>query len=304
MKEKVAVVGAGTMGAAIAGVFAKHQYDVAIYSRSDSTLSAAKSVIDRITGCDAPVTYTTSLERCVVGTSIISESVSENLVVKKKLFADIEQWVDADCLLTSNTSSVPITDIARNLAYPERVIGMHWFNPPDVMPLVEIVSGMATSSRAVQRTHDICEAIGKKTIDVKHDVAGFVVNRLQYAILREALHLVETGVATISDVDLAVETTLAPRWSAFGPLKLMDLAGLDVVERVSDILMPALSRDAETSTLVRQLCSEQALGIKTGRGFYEWTTDGIRSALRLRDETVRMLVDHRERSSEHVRIGR
>ncbi|NTY41594.1 3-hydroxyacyl-CoA dehydrogenase family protein [Burkholderia diffusa] len=302
MKKKVAVVGAGTMGAAIAGVFVKHEYDVAIYSRSDATLEAAKGVVTCIAGPDASVTYTTSLERCVAGAVIVSESVAENAAVKQKLFADIEQWVDADCLLSSNTSSVSITDIARHLARPERVIGLHWFNPPDIMPLIEIISGAATSGDAIQRARDICAELGKEVIEVKQDIAGFVVNRLQYAILREALYLVESGVASIADVDLAVESTLAPRWSAFGPLKLMDLAGLDVVERVSDILMPALSRDTGTSALVRRLCSEQALGIKTERGFYEWTTDSIRSALQRRDETVRMLVEHRARASECARI--
>ncbi|MBZ9789993.1 3-hydroxyacyl-CoA dehydrogenase family protein [Rhizobium sp. 3T7] len=293
IRPKVAVLGAGTMGAGIAGVFAAQGYPVAVYSRSAETLDKARSRIVGIAG-EAAVTYTTSIKDCVAGAGIVSENLAEDVTLKQRIFGEIETMAPVDCLLTTNTSSVPITLIAAGLARPERVVGIHWFNPPAVMPLVEIVRGEKTSDEVVQRARALCADIGKEVIEVKTDIAGFVVNRLQYAILREALHLVEVGAASIEDVDRAVETTLAPRWSAAGPLRLMDLAGLDTVEKVSRILMPALDRSEGIPSLVRRLCEEGAFGTKSGHGFYDWTAEEIAAAIARRDDTVRLLTERRK----------
>ncbi|PDV87224.1 3-hydroxybutyryl-CoA dehydrogenase [Rhizobium sp. H4] len=292
-RPKVAVLGAGTMGAGIAGVFAAQGYPVAIYSRSAETLDKARSRIVAIDG-EAAVTYTTSMEDCVAGAGIVSENLAEDVTLKQRVFGEIEAMAPVDCLLTTNTSSVPITLIAAGLARQEWVVGIHWFNPPAVMPLVEIVRGEKTSDEVVQRARELCADIGKEVIEVKTDIAGFVVNRLQYAILREALHLVEVGAASIEDVDRAVETTLAPRWSAAGPLRLMDMAGLDTVEKVSRILMPALDRNEAIPSLVSRLCEEGAFGTKSGRGFYDWTAEEIAAAIARRDDTVRLLTERRK----------
>ena len=294
MTEKVAVVGAGTMGAGIAGVFAACGYRVAVYSRSEQTLAAAKTAVMAIAGKDAAVDYSTCLADCIEGAGIVSENVAEEPTLKRHLFAEIESGARKDCLLTTNTSSVPIGVIAADLRCPHRLVGIHWFNPPAVMPLVEIVRGPLTSDETVARARVLCAGIGKETIEVTQDIPGFVINRLQYALLREALHLVETGVASIADVDRAVETTLAPRWSASGPLRLMDLAGLDTVQRVSAVLMQALSRSEAVSPLVAQLVAEGALGTKSGRGFYEWTAEDIAAARFDRDATVRLLTERRQ----------
>lgn len=293
IRPKVAILGAGTMGAGIAGVFAAQGYAVAVYSRTEATLSKARDRIAAIAGEEVVVDYTTSLDDCVVGADIVCENLAEDILLKQRVFAEIEVVAPHDCLLTTNTSSVPITQIAAGLRQPERVAGIHWFNPPAVMPLVEIVRGERTSDETVQRARLLCAEIGKEVIEVKTDIAGFVVNRLQYAILREALHLVETGAASIEDVDRAVETTLAPRWSSAGPLRLMDLAGLDTVAKVSSILMPALDRSRDVPSLVRSLCSEGAFGTKSGRGFYQWTDETIAAAIAQRDETVRLLTERR-----------
>lgn len=289
MPEKVAVIGAGTMGSGIASVFAAHGYSVAVYSRSEHTLETSRSFIEAASKEAVTIKYTTSLEACLEGAALVSENIAEDLKLKQAIFRRAEGLVSPDCLLTTNTSSVPISAIAEGLAFPERVVGVHWFNPATLMPLVEIVRGERTSDETVRRARALCGYIGKQTIEVNQDIPGFVVNRLQYAILREALYLVEEGVASIEDVDRAVETTLAPRWAASGPLQLMDLAGLDVVEKVSGILMPSLCRSTDIPAIVRRLCEEGALGIKSGRGFYKWTPDGISSTVRTRDETVQLL---------------
>lgn len=294
MAEKVAVVGAGTMGAGIAGVFAACGYRVAVYSRREETIAAARKVVEEIAGPDAPVTYSSVLHACLDEADIVSENVAEELELKRKLFAEIERTISRDCLLTSNTSSVPIGAIGTDLRHPERLIGIHWFNPPAVMPLVELVRGPLTSDETVARARELCVRVHKETIEVAQDIPGFVVNRLQYALLREALHLVEAGVVSIADVDRAVETTLAPRWCSSGPLRLMDLAGLDTVEKVSAVLMPALSRSAAIPPLVRQLVGEGAFGAKSGRGFYDWTDDSIVAAKLDRDAAVRLSSEKHE----------
>jgi 3-hydroxybutyryl-CoA dehydrogenase len=297
MAEKVAVVGAGTMGAGIAGAFAACGYRVAVYSRREETLAAARKVVEEIAGPDAAVAYSSALDACLDEADIVSENVAEEPELKRGLFAEMERTVSQDCLLTTNTSSVPIGAIGGDLRYPERLIGIHWFNPPAVMPLVELVRGPLTSDETVARARALCSKIHKETIEVTQDIPGFVVNRLQYALLREALYLVEAGVASITDVDRAVETTLAPRWCSSGPLRLMDLAGLDTVEKVSAVLMPALSRSEAVPALVKQLVAERALGTKSGRGFYDWTSDSIMATKLDRDATVRFFSEKRKARS-------
>lgn len=291
---RVAVVGAGTMGAGVAGVFAAHGHQVTLSSRNRATLDTALHAIEgRIGDAVDRVRVTTDLTGGVGTADLVSENVVEQLDVKRALFADLERLVPEDCILTTNTSSVPITAIASGLERPERVAGLHWFNPPAVMPLVEVVRGSATEDRTVERVTTVCRAVGKEVIEVRLDVPGFVINRLQYALLREAIALVESGVATIADVDRAVETTLAPRWSASGPLRLMDLAGLDTVEKVSSVVMPELSTAPGVPETVRALVADGALGAKAGRGFYEWTDQTLAAAVAERDDTVRSLTERR-----------
>lgn len=284
---KIAVVGAGTMGAGIASVFAALGWQVSLYSRSQATLDKARTLVEASTGTATPhIFYTTSLPACLENADVVSENLAENPELKKTVLRDIEQHVPPTCLLSTNTSSVPITQLATALSNPHRLIGIHWFNPPQVMPLVEIVLGDATAEAVVAQAQALAKAAGKTSIIVRQDCPGFVVNRLQYAMLREALFLVEQGIASIADVDMAVESTLAPRWAACGPLRLMDMAGLDTVQNVSAILMPALSNATDIPALVRQRVAEGALGTKTGRGFYPWTDQSAASARSKRDHMV------------------
>lgn len=290
----IAVVGAGTMGAGVAGVFAAHGHPVALYSRSSATLGTAMTAIEaRIGDAAHRVRPTTDLAECVGTAGFVSENVVEQLALKRTVFADLERLTPEDCILTTNTSSVPITAISSELERPGRVVGLHWFNPPAVMPLVELVRGSASDDSTVARVQALCASIGKEVIEVRRDVPGFVVNRLQYALLREAIALVESGVATVADVDRAVETTLAPRWSASGPLRLMDLAGLDTVEKVSSVIMPELDRATGVPATVSALVADGALGAKAGRGFYEWTAETLGTAIAERDATVRSLTERR-----------
>ncbi|KZX21578.1 3-hydroxyacyl-CoA dehydrogenase family protein [Rathayibacter tanaceti] len=291
---RIAVIGAGTMGAGVAGVFAAHGHPVSLYSRSETTLASALAAIEARIGDEVDrVTVTTDLAACAEEAGFVSENVVEQLDLKREVFAELERLVPADCILTTNTSSVPITEIASGLETPGRLVGLHWFNPPAVMPLVEVVRGSASDDLTVERVMALCAAIGKEVIEVRREMPGFVINRLQYALLREAIALVESGAATVADVDRAVETTLAPRWSASGPLRLMDLAGLDTVEKVSAVIMPELDTTAGVPEIVSALVAEGALGAKAGRGFYEWTPETLAAAVAERDDTVRALTERR-----------
>jgi 3-hydroxybutyryl-CoA dehydrogenase len=279
----VAVIGAGTMGAGIAQVFARAGCRVALWSRSEGTLAAARNVVPDEVRC------TRSLAEALDGADVVSENVAEVITLKQDVLASIEAAVAPGCLITTNTSSVPITLLGTALEHPGRFLGMHWFNPAPVMPLIELVAGEATGDAAMERAESLTRRLGKLPVVVRADVPGFVVNRIQYALLREVLHLVESGVTSVEDADLAVRTTLAPRWAACGPLELMDLAGLDVVQQVSEILMPELSRSADVPESVRKLVAEGALGAKSGRGFYEWPGERAARVKAHRDDTVRRL---------------
>ncbi|MFB5743397.1 3-hydroxyacyl-CoA dehydrogenase family protein [Cedecea sp. S5-13] len=292
--KKVAVVGAGTMGARIAVVMARAGYRVSLWSRSESTLDKARTIVDSLAASEN-VAFTTSLEACLAGADLVSENVAEDVALKQRVLNDIEQQVSADCVITTNTSSVSITLLASALSQPQRLIGMHWFNPADTMPMIEIVRGENTADEVCQRVRDICQQLGKETITVNQDIPGFIINRLQYAMLREALYLVDAGIGSVEDVDRAVQRTLAPRWAAMGPMKLMDFAGLDTVEKVAGILLPALDNSSQLPAWLKEKVADNKLGVKSGEGFYAWTAEAASAAMRKRDETVRHLTG----SDEH-----
>lgn len=286
--KKVAVVGAGTMGARIAVVMARAGYRVSLWSRSESTLDKARTIVDSLAASEN-VAFTTSLEACLADADLVSENVAEDVALKQRVLNDIEQQVSADCVITTNTSSVSITLLASALSQPQRLIGMHWFNPADTMPMIEIVRGENTADEVCQRVRDICQQLGKETITVNQDIPGFIINRLQYAMLREALYLVDAGIGSVEDVDRAVQRTLAPRWAAMGPMKLMDFAGLDTVEKVAGILLPALDNSSQLPAWLKEKVADNKLGVKSGEGFYAWTAEAASAAMRKRDETVRHL---------------
>jgi len=286
--QKAAIIGAGTMGARIAAVMAAAGYQVSLYSRSAETLQKAENLVSSLVASPA-LHYTTDLAECLAGADFVSENIAEDITLKQNLWRTIEQQVAADCLLTTNTSSVSISLLASVLNQPERLVGMHWFNPANVMPMIEIIRGEKTAEQISQQAQQVCQQLGKEAILVNQDVPGFIINRLQYALLREALFLVSSGVGSIDDVDLAVERTLAPRWSAMGPMKLMDFAGLDTVEKVAAILLPELDNSTQLPQWLKEKVQSGQLGAKSGEGFYHWTAESASQAMQRRDQIVRDL---------------
>jgi 3-hydroxybutyryl-CoA dehydrogenase len=285
----VVVLGAGTMGAGVALAFALAGSDVALVSRRKQTIDAAAHRIDATLALLARhgivsdtardlvrdrIRRTIDLGTIDLAADLIVESIAEDRDAKRELYRQVEPATGAETILATNTSSIALDDLTAELSRPDRFLGYHWFNPAELMALVEVVATSATDPSVVERVLAWSRAIGKEPVSVAHDIDGFIANRLQYALLREAYFLVESGVCSIQDVDLAVTAGLGPRWAALGPFETMDLAGLDVHRAVVARLFPVLSTDKTVPALLERLTQEGALGAKSGRGLRGSYEDG------------------------------
>ena len=259
----MAVVGAGTMGVGIARVFAEAGASVRLYARRESSLEAAR---ERLGESAARMRLTTSADEALEGAELVVETIVEDPEPKRAILARGEELASSEAILTTNTSSLPLSELAGVLRRPERFAGLHFLNPPELVELVEVVGGERTAPETLETLADWMERLGKSPVVLRRDVPGFVVNRLQYALLREAYALVDAGVCTFADVDRAVTHGLGARWAAIGPFETMDLAGLDVHAAVARNLWPQLSSQSEPSPSIARALEEGALGVTSGRG--------------------------------------
>jgi 3-hydroxybutyryl-CoA dehydrogenase len=259
----VAVIGAGAMGAGIARVFADAGASVRMCARREASLEAARP---RLGENAARVRLTTSADGALAGAELVVETIVEELEPKRALLVRAEELAAPEAILTTNTSSLPLAPLAAALRRPERFAGLHWLNPPELVELVEVVGAEATAEPTTEALVDWMEQLGKAPVVVRRDVPGFIVNRLQYALLREAYALVDAGVASFEDVDRAVVHGLGSRWAAVGPFETMDLAGLDVHAAVAANLWPELATGSEPSPTIARVLETGALGVKNGRG--------------------------------------
>ena len=255
LPREVAVVGAGTMGAGIARIFAEGGASVRLMARRQATLDAARGRLG-----EADVRMTTELDEALAGADLVVETIVEQVEAKREVLTKAEQLASPDALVTTNTSSLPLAALEDALTRPERFAGLHFLNPPELVEVVEVVGGERTTTQTLDSLAGWMEELGKAPVIVRRDVPGFVVNRLQYALLREAYALVDSGVASFADVDRAVTHGLGARWAAIGPFETMDLAGLDVHAAVAANLWPELANTTEPSaTIARTLESGGAL---------------------------------------------
>lgn len=273
--EKVAVAGAGTMGTGIACTFALGGSDVRVLARRESTIESAAARVDSIAralgapdpaALAAKLTFTASAETCFDGAALVVESIAEDLDAKVDLLGRAERLALPDSILATNTSSLSIASLAAGLERPERFAGLHWFNPPELVPLVEVVAGERTDAGVVETLRTWMELLGKAPIVLHRDTPGFVANRLQYGLVREAWALVEEGVCSYEDVDRALTHGLGARWAAVGPFQIADLAGLDVYLAVIRNLYPELSSTQMPARALVETVESGAYGVKTGRG--------------------------------------
>jgi 3-hydroxybutyryl-CoA dehydrogenase len=224
----------------------------------------------------AAVTAAADLASAVTGATFVIEAVVEDLGVKQALFAQLDRLAP-HAILASNTSVLPVGAIAAHVTRPERVVGTHWWNPPQLIPIVEVVRGARTSLETMERTEAFLSALGKTPVRVERDIPGFVGNRLQHALWREAIALVADGVCDAATVDLVVRNTIGLRLATMGPLENADFVGLDLTLAIHDAVLPSLSRQAHPSALLSTLVADGRLGAKTGQGFYPWPA-GARTA--------------------------
>jgi len=276
------VIGAGLMGHGIAQVFAVHDHTVTIFDANPKVLDAVRSriqanlhrlgedasALDRLRICPA-------LEQAVAGADFVVEAAPEDLKLKRQLFAAIEAAAPPAAILASNTSVIPITQIMAELADRTRCLGTHWWNPPFLVPLVEVIETQWTAPEVVARTIALHQAIGKTAVHVKRDVAGFVGNRLQHALWREAIALVEQGVCDAQTIDTVIKASFGRRLAVLGPLENADLVGTDLTLAIHRIVLGAIDSRPYPSPYLEKLVAEGCLGMKSGQGFRNWNTEDI-----------------------------
>jgi len=295
---RVAVIGAGIMGPGIAEVCAEAGLEVVLQSRSRDNLDAA---LDRIrknqrdlvaagllteaaaTGALARLRLTQDLAEAVTGAAFVSENIPEDLALKQAFIRNLSRLARPDAILASNTSGLSISAIAASADRPERVVGFHWLNPPHLTLPVEITRGAKTSEETMRATVALAQRIGRRPFRVERDTPGFLWNRLQMALVREAVHIVEQGVATPEDVDEAMRWGLALRWTAVGPFQIMDLAGLTTFRAVASYVYPDLSSASKPHALLEDLIARGHTGARAGKGFHEYGPGAHEALIRARD---------------------
>jgi 5-formyl-3-hydroxy-2-methylpyridine 4-carboxylate dehydrogenase len=295
--RRVVVLGAGTMGPGIAATFARHGYATTLSDINARQLEKASKVIEMVLGTLLRGDFMTPSEAgaarerlqiaadpspAIASADFVLENGPENLEVKRAIFADLSQRAPDDAILASDTSGIPISALQQDVRHPGRVVGMHWSNPPHLIPVIEVVRGVQTASATIDTTKAIVESLGMLPAVVERDVAGFVENRILYAIMREALHLLDERVASADDIDRIVRWGIGYKLGVIGPLRLLDMAGLDIYTAVASYLNKDLCNDAAISSTVTTKVAEGRLGIKTQAGLFDYTPEEIERLARER----------------------
>ena len=280
-----AVVGAGLMGHGIAQVFACAGHLVAV---QDPVAGAPATVHRRVAAnlgrlglseeAFERISLHVRLEDALQGAAFVFEAAPEDIELKRALMEEITTFASADANVASTTSSMPVAVFSSRAAGKARVIGAHWWSPPYLIPLVEVVQGDETSAETVARTMGFLSAVGKLPVHVRKDVPGFVANRLQHALWREAMSIVRHGICDAETVDLCVKNSFGLRLAVLGPLETADLGGLDLALNIHEQILPFINRTPGPLPILRGKVAAGALGMKTGRGFRTWTEEQATAA--------------------------
>jgi 3-hydroxybutyryl-CoA dehydrogenase len=301
MEQVVAVIGAGVMGHGIAQLFAQGGAAVRLHDTEGPRLAGGLAALEEslallveeevlspweAAAARARVRPTTGLEAALAGATLVVECIPERLEEKLALFDRIERAVGDDTLLASNTSTLPISRLAARARRPERMIIVHFFNPAQLIPLVEVVPHPLMAPAVVERVLAALRHVGKRPVLLRREVPGFVANRLQAAVVREAFHLVELGVASAEEIDAVVTDGPGFRWPFVGPIEAADLGGLDTWQAVLDNLAPELSRAERAPAAIRERVARGELGAKTGRGLFQHDPEPLAERIRARDRLL------------------
>jgi 3-hydroxybutyryl-CoA dehydrogenase len=267
--KRIAVVGAGTMGGGIATLLVQHGFSVDLYDPSQEMLSKAKARVAKRNDDEAlreRLELHHDLAAAAARADYVIEAVPEKLELKREIFAELDRHAPPHAMLATNTSELSVTAIAAATRRPERVIGMHWFNPPERMKLIEIVCGLQTAEETLARTRWLAERCDKTTVTVA-DRQGFVTTRALAALLTEAMRMLEEGVASAADIDTAIKLGLN---HPMGPLELADYVGLDTMLYIAESMTEAFGERFRATQTLRKLVEAGRLGRKSGEGFYRY----------------------------------
>ena len=298
------VIGSGLMGTGIAAVFAAAKMKVTLIDTEQKRLDESKNRIQGIAtellsaglieenpeAIAARVVCASDLEACRES-GLILEAIFENLEAKHALYTRLEQIVPASTIIGSNTSGLLPSELSRPFHHPERFLVVHFWNPPHAIPLVEVVPNPATKADVTDRVLKFLRSINSDPVLVAKEIPGFIGNRLQYAILREALAIVRSGAATPEAVDTAMKASLGPRYSVVGPIESADLGGLDTFFTIASYLMPLLAKDEDVLQLMKEKVAAGKTGPRSGEGFYPWPQERAADVIARRN---RALLQHRK----------
>jgi len=303
--KKVAVIGTGTMGPGIAQVFAQHEIAVQIFDidleqlkKARETLGANLNLMEQAgmlsdTGAveiQNRIQDAASLADAVLNADLVLEVIPEVMDLKTKLLGELDEICGPDTILASNTSGLSITKMAQATRRPEKVVGMHWWNPPIIIPVIEIIKGESTGEDVLQTMDNLIRKIDKVPVLVKKDVPGFLGNRLQYALMREAIALLNEGVASAEDIDTMIKSGIGFKFPIMGPLETIDMAGLDIYFRVSQYLNKDLDKSEGAAPIVAKMVEQGDLGLKSGKGFYDYSNQDIKALMGGRIQKLLLLL--------------
>lgn len=299
MIQRIAIIGLGTMGPGMAARLARGGLQVTAYDvapaaieRARTMLATAEGVLDAL-GIAAPaagagtVRFTDNIADAISGADLVIENVPENISIKADVYRSIDGLISSNTIVASDTSGIPITQLQAHISHPERMVGMHWSNPPHIIPMIEVIGGEKTAPGTVATIRDLIRSIGLLPVVVKKDVPGFVENRVLYALLREAVDLVERGVIEPEDLDTCVSWGIGYKIAVVGPMALLDMAGLDIYKSVSSFLNADLSNRDDVAPMVLEKTGASKLGIKSGEGMFSYTPEQTKA---LQAERARKLV--------------
>jgi len=292
--KNIAVLGAGIMGHGVAQLFAQAGKNVRIRARRETSLEKARERIanslkvmvekemlseNEAERTLARIAYTTDLVEAVQDADFILESIPEVLEQKLDAYEIIEGVVSDTTIISSNTSTFPLEELTQKAKHPERFIIAHFFNPPQLVPIVEVVQFTYTEENVVDKTYDLMKEIGKSPVVLKKEMTGFIVNRIQVAMLREAFHLIEMGVASAEDIDIAMKGSMGFKWAFCGPMESQDLAGLETTEAMVSNIMKDLSNTRDVPSFLAEMVENGHHGIRTNQGFYKYDDHGEKAML-------------------------
>lgn len=295
--QNIAVIGAGLMGHGIAQIFSVKGYSVTLMDLQDDLLTKAVDNIrsnltmmaqhgignlEDIQPAIGRIRTTRALNEATSGVQFVVEAVNEDLELKQNIFQELDSICPEETVLATNTSVISITEIAQKSNIRKRIVGTHFWNPPYLIPLVEVIRGEETSDHAMDATYDLMKAVGKHPVRVNKDVPGFVGNRLQHALWREAISIVEQGIADPATVDECIKFGFGLRLPILGPLENADMVGLDLTLAIHNYILKYIERSPDPSPLLKEKVEKGALGFKAGLGFQKWSPEDMeRSRKRL-----------------------